>query len=1126
MKRYPSLFGLILLGLASCVQETYPDVPVDRMEVRLCGAIDDGSSTRADEKGFYDGDAFGVYISSFHNLSPSGNMADNVRFVYDAASASWMPDHPVYFTDPDQNVSIMAYYPFKDDLEDPSAFPFEVSRDQRKPAANGLLGGYEASDFLYASKTDVKPTPDVISLLFKHRLANLKVTLLEGTGWDDDEWSRVSKDVLVTGTIRQSVIDLADGSVRTEGSDRSLGIVPMALVNDIWRAVVIPQETPAGTAILSITIDGQSREYTPDGAYRYYDGKQNSLTLSVNKTPGYQGIDLELVSEGITPWEDDSTIREESAKDYLVIQCPAGGKLKETILAGGYLPESIKNLKIEGNINQDDFYFMRDELPILQAVNLMEVRIVGNNADSIPSEAFYGKSSLMRVVFPKRLSRICYYAFAETSVRGDLIIPEGVTVIDQAAFRGARINGTVSFPSTLREIWDAAFCESSLRGDLYFPEGLEVIGTRAFAETDVTSVTFPSSLTTLGIQAFATCNRLKGDITIPSGIKNITNTFINCPNLDGHIFLSEGLEVIGDITFGYSPCSGALVIPSTVTSIGEMAFIENTFTSISLPESLQNLGKYAFSTNGRTATGEGFGLKVPDGVTNIPQCCFWGLNITDLVIGKNVEYMGQAAFADCVNISSIVCEALQPPTLEEGVFDGVPKDNFALEVPESAVGDYQNAPGWSEFKRIVAHRDFSISRRLFRTLNKAETRSFVLRAESGASWTVASKPDWVTVSPMSGKGKKEVTVSVSALAKGAGNREGEIVYRLNGKDYSVSTKVEQYDCQYGDGDVYAVQSHRKGRGIQLVFMGDCYDAKDISEGKYLDNTLEAVEHFFAIEPYNTYRDYFDVHVVFGCSEDSGIGDVNTIREARFGSQYLLKEGVKFDEYTCFAYAAKVHSSAALSGICLILNSDLDEGVTYLYDNDLFISLCPVSNKPYPNDFRGVLQHEAGGHGFGKLGDEWIIHPDFIQSCLCLCCPHVSEFNMGKARGWYDNLSLTGDMKKVPWSHLIYDAKYSDLVDVYEGGFYHARGVFRSEANSCMRNKIPYYSTISRESIVRRIMRYAGERYSFAAFKDKDVTDAFTGTRASGKDGEVSDQGVGRHREPVLKGASPNIDTTR
>ena len=52
---------------------------------------------------------------------------------------------------------------------------------------------------------------------------------------------------------------------------------------------------------------------------------------------------------------------------------------------------------------------------------------------------------------------------------------------------------------------------------------------------------------------------------------------------------------------------------------------------------------------------------------------------------------------------------------------------------------------------------------------------------------------------------------------------------------------------------------------------------------------------------------------------------------------------------------------------------------------------------------------------------------------------------------------------------------------------HSRGVFRSEQNSCMNNSIPYYSTISRESIVKRIKRYAGETFSFEDFVRNDQT---------------------------------------
>ncbi len=93
--------------------------------------------------------------------------------------------------------------------------------------------------------------------------------------------------------------------------------------------------------------------------------------------------------------------------------------------------------------------------------------------------------------------------------------------------------------------------------------------------------------------------------------------------------------------------------------------------------------------------------------------------------------------------------------------------------------------------------------------------------------------------------------------------------------------------------------------------------------------------------------------------------------------------------------------------------------------------------------------------------------------------------MYKSYGFFDNISLTADMHQVPWSHMIFDPFYSNLVDVYEGACGHARGVYRSEKNSCMNNYIPYYSSISRESIVRRIMRYAGVPYSYEQFKQND-----------------------------------------
>ena len=109
------------------------------------------------------------------------------------------------------------------------------------------------------------------------------------------------------------------------------------------------------------------------------------------------------------------------------------------------------------------------------------------------------------------------------------------------------------------------------------------------------------------------------------------------------------------------------------------------------------------------------------------------------------------------------------------------------------------------------------------------------------------------------------------------------------------------------------------------------------------------------------------------------------------------------------------------------------------------------------------------------------------------------------------------MHEVGWSHLIFDRRYSDIVDIFEGGFMHNRGVFRSEQNSCMNNDIPYYSTISRQSIVKRIKAYAGEPFDFEEFVANDKRTSQTVTRGfDSASGHVHS----RQLPPVIHKGSP------
>ena len=364
------------------------------------------------------------------------------------------------------------------------------------------------------------------------------------------------------------------------------------------------------------------------------------------------------------------------------------------------------------------------------------------------------------------------------------------------------------------------------------------------------------------------------------------------------------------------------------------------------------------------------------------------------------------------------------------------------------------------------------------------------------------------------------------MAKNADSRDGKVVFRLKDKDYTHECSVSQYGYEYGEDEWITLQKATKGNngGINIVLLGDGFSAKDIASGKYLNDIKQEVEYFFGIEPYKTYRDYFNVYTAIPLSTESGVGTVNTIRYNRFNTTFTGGVGLKadYDEVFDYALGAPTVNKGNLNQTLIIMvpNSTDYGGICQMWEDGSAIAFCPQSTYDYPLDTRGVIQHEAGGHGFGKLGDEYIYHNAFIDFCDCTCCGHVLEFNGAKSLGWYDNLELTGKMHSVGWSHLIFDDRYSDIVDIYEGGYMHNRGVFRSEPNSCMNNDIPYYSTISRESIVKRIKAYAGETYSFEDFVKNDKRDAgIVESRAFGGDGDQRTSGTYQHA-PIFHKGSP------
>lgn len=1121
MKRYIYLAFLPLLVGACRDDSMRLDMTPESngSELRIQAEIDQLNLTRADDSGFADGDVIGVYAVDFVNgqpgsLSDIGNNADNIAFTFDEGSCRWNSASSITFSDDKTSIDLYGYYPYIKEVDDVNSFPISVESDQRGESKNRKMSSYEASDFLWAKSAGISASSPSAMLYFKHILASVRVSLVEGEGFNEGEWDSLDKNVMVCNVNKNAVVDLSTGIVTGVGNVDSKGIVAKNEKGD-FRAIVIPQNVKTGAELLKITVDGKTYSFKKSVEMEFHPTKQHTFTIQVNKNGANGDFDFTLLDEAITPWESDLTSHNGGAKEYIVVEIPKNVTLEQTIKDKSLDPTEIKNLKLIGSLGIEDFEYIRKNMKNLEAFNMSEVNLseISNDFDGeqidyvLPDDAFREMNSLKTCVLPNKLKRIGCNAFYGTSLSGSLSIPDSVEIIDDSAFRSDydeneggsyihrnNLKGTLELPKSLRYIGGSAFAGCDFSGTLIVPEGVQYIGDGAFSNCKFFSgdLRIPDSVKEIGAEAFSDMTGLTGWIILPSNINEIKDGTFRNTRINGIVW-PEKLDKLGYRSFNYANFKNRVLLPNSIINLSQFVFAGSNIKHIELPPNITVIPSSCFEYCSELSDT----LNIPGNVEVIEEHAFFGCaSIEALVLPKSLQQIGNYSFSNCYGLNYIRCDAIEPPSIMDNSFDAVEKDNFTVEVPEESVEAYRNAPGWREFKRISAYRNFVARPSKYNVLNNGGIKEFVLNAD--ADWVMTECPSWCHIDKQSGNKKTIITLTVDKMPHNNPMRNGTVVFKLKGTDqYETYINVAQYDYEYDEDQYLALQSSSKGKGIDLVFIGDGYDAADISSGTYLKDMKQEMEYFFGVEPYTTYREYFNVYTAFALSEDSGVEELNTWRNTKFhvklGDGFNNRISVEYDDvlnYCAETIPPTLKGKDPKVGCILVANTDIYEGITYTGDS--FCALVTKSTDSYPYDARGLVQHEAGGHGIGWLADEYIYHNAYLSRCACTCCRHVSELLAEQDAGFALNLSINGKYKEVPWSHLIFNPKYGDIVDVYEGGYFHRHGVYRSEYNSCMNNNVPYFSTWCRQLIVERIMRLAGEKFDLEKFYAND-------SRAMGQD---------------------------
>ena len=176
--------------------------------------------------------------------------------------------------------------------------PFSVALDQSTAKTTEALGGYEASDLLYAKTQNVTASDAPVNLTFKHIMSKLKILLVKGEDFEGD--MPTSAKVYIHNTVPTATIDLQAGVATRYVKGTRQTLIAHQESDYTYSAIIVPQRIENRMPLIEVEMKGVS--YLFESKFQFKPGVEHTVSLVISDNPDKVKIDI---GGEVTDWSKD-----------------------------------------------------------------------------------------------------------------------------------------------------------------------------------------------------------------------------------------------------------------------------------------------------------------------------------------------------------------------------------------------------------------------------------------------------------------------------------------------------------------------------------------------------------------------------------------------------------------------------------------------------------------------------------------------------------------------------------------------------------------------------------------------------------------------------------------------------